>query len=90
MTEFEDFKNFEKEGWEERAYTYDKWASANAKQIIPTAVNALALSKEDIVLELASGTGYGTNEIAKISHNVIGTDFADAMVLEAKKQNPGL
>ena len=30
MTEFEDFKNFEKEGWEERAYTYDKWASANA------------------------------------------------------------
>ena len=49
MTEFEDFKNFEKEGWEERASTYDKWASANAKQIIPTAVNALALSKEDIV-----------------------------------------
>ena len=90
MTEFEDFKNFEKEGWEERASTYDKWASANAKQIIPTAVNALALSKDDIVLELASGPGYGTNEIAKISHNVIGTDFAEAMVLEARKQNPGL
>ena len=31
MTEFEDFKSFEKEGWEERASTYDKWASANLK-----------------------------------------------------------
>ena len=90
MTEFEDFKNFEKNGWEERASTYDKWASANAKHIIPKAVNALTLSRDDIVLELASGPGYGTNEIAKVSQNVVGTDFAEAMVLEARKQNPNL
>ena len=65
MTEFADFKNFEKNGWEERASTYDKWASANAKHIIPKAVNALALSRDDIVFSLFSTMKFDNNEPIK-------------------------
>ena len=63
MAEFNDFKNFEKDGWEERASTYGNWAVTS--QIVPVAVEALNLSSDDYVLELASGPGYGTSEISK-------------------------
>ena len=33
MAEFDDFKNFEKDGWEERASTYGNWAVTS--QIVP-------------------------------------------------------
>ena len=82
MTGFDDFKNFEKDGWEERASTYGNWAVTS--QIVPVAVEALNLSSNDNVLELASGPGYGTSEISKKTENVLGTDFAKSMVVEAK------
>ena len=82
MADFNDFKNFEKDGWEERASTYGNWAVTS--QIVPIAVEALNLSNDDKVLELASGPGYGTNEISKKTKNVLGTDFAESMVKEAK------
>ena len=63
MAEFDDFKNFEKDGWEERASTYGNWAVTS--QIIQFAVGALNLSSDDHVLELASGPGYGKSEISK-------------------------
>ena len=88
MTDFDDFKDFEKDGWEERASTYGKWTVTS--QIIPHAVRALSLSKDDFVLELASGPGFGANEISKKSKNVLGTDFALSMVIEAKKKYPKL
>ena len=88
MTGFDDFKNFEKDGWEERASTYGNWAVTS--QIVPVAVEALNLSSNDNVLELASGPGYGTSEISKKTKNVLGTDFALSMVLEAKNLYPNL
>jgi ubiquinone/menaquinone biosynthesis C-methylase UbiE len=88
MTDFDDFKNFEREGWEERASTYGNWAVTS--QIVPVAVKALNLSSDDRVLELASGPGYGTSEISKKTKNVLGTDFAQSMVFEAKNLFPDL
>ena len=88
MAEFDDFKNFEKDGWEERASTYGNWAVTS--QIIQFAVGALNLSSDDHVLELASGPGYGTSEISKKTKNVLGTDFAESMVQEAKNLFPAL
>ena len=88
MAEFDDFKNFEKDGWEERASTYGNWAVTS--QIVPIAVEALNLSIDDYVLELASGPGYGTSEISKKTKNVLGTDFAESMVQEAKNLFPAL
>ena len=88
MTGFDDFKNFEKDGWEERASTYGNWAVTS--QIVPVAVEALNLSSNDNVLELASGPGYGTSEISKKTKSVLGTDFAKSMVVEAKNLFPKL
>ena len=41
-------------------------------------------------MELASGPGYGTSEISKKTKNVLGTDFAKSMVVEAKNLFPNL
>ena len=73
MAAFNDFKNFEKDGWEERASTYGNWAVTS--QIVPIAVEALNLSNDDKVLELASGPGYGTSEISKKNEKRFGDRF---------------
>ena len=73
MSDFDGFKNFEKAGWEERASTYGNWAATS--QIVPIAVDALNLSSDDHVLELASGPGYGTSEISKKNEKRFGYRF---------------
>ena len=73
MTDFDDFKIFEKDGWEERASTYGNWAVTS--QIVPVAVEALDLASDDNVLELASGPGYGTSEISKKNEKRFGNRF---------------
>ncbi len=88
MPIFSDFKSFEKDGWEQRAATYGKWSATS--QIVPIAVEALNLSSVDRVLELACGPGYGTSEISKKTQDVLGTDFADSMITEAKALYPDL
>ncbi len=85
-----DFKAFEKAGWEERAATYTSRTEHITGALLPEILAHADVRSGQAVLELASGPGYGAAAIASVGANVTGTDFASAMVEEAKRRNPGL
>ena len=69
MTDFDDFKIFEKDGWEERASTYGNWAVTS--QIVPVAVEALDLASDDNVLEKLAKQDLVTKSLVRGSFNKV-------------------
>ena len=90
MSEFQEFKAFEKAGWEARATGYAKLTQSVTGSLIGSFVDQLEPVVGLRALELASGPGYGTAEMARRGANVLGTDFAEAMVAEAAILYPDL
>ena len=90
MSEFQEFIAFEKAGWEARATGYAKLTQSVTGSLIGSFVDQLEPVVGLRALELASGPGYGTAEMARRGANVLGTDFAEAMVAEAAILYPDL
>ena len=90
MSEFQEFKAFEKAGWEERATGYATLMESVTGSLMSSFVDYLEPVAGLRTLELASGPGFGAAEIAKRGGDVLGTDFAEAMVVEASLLYPNL
>jgi len=84
------FKAFEKAGWENRASTYTSRTEHITGALMPTILDHADIQSGQEVLELACGPGYGAAAMARVGAHVTGTDFADAMVEEARRRNPRL
>ena len=90
MSQFQEFKEFEKAGWEQRASTYVSRTQALTGSLIGSIVDHLGPVTGLTAVDLASGPGYGAAEMASRGADVIGTDFANAMVEVAAALNPDL
>jgi SAM-dependent methyltransferase len=82
------FKEQEQAGWGAKASAYDDYAGRITTQIVEALLDAAAVQAGTELLDVACGPGYLAGAAAKRGANAIGTDFAPAMLSEAKKNFP--
>jgi ubiquinone/menaquinone biosynthesis C-methylase UbiE len=83
-----EFARFEHEGWERVADKYDSVWSSLTRQFIPHLINALGVSTEMSVLDVACGPGYVSAAVKKLGANPTGIDFSRKMVAIARSMFP--
>ena len=64
MSQFQEFKDFEKAGWEQRASTYVSRTQNSTGALIGSIVDHLGAVAGLTAVDLASGPGYGAAEMA--------------------------
>ena len=90
MSEFQEFKDFEQAGWEQRATSYVSRTQSLTGSLINSIVDHLEPLEGLQAVDIASGPGYGAAEMAHRGAEVVGTDFASAMVDVANALYPDL
>jgi ubiquinone/menaquinone biosynthesis C-methylase UbiE len=88
--EHADFKTFEHEGWEIVARPYRDAFGTLTAQTIPAMLEAAEVDFGTRLLDVATGPGDLAAEAAERGAEVIGVDFAEAMVGQAKEAHPGV
>jgi SAM-dependent methyltransferase len=83
-----EFARFEHEGWERVADKYDSVWSPLTRQFIPHLINAVGVSTEMSVLDVACGPGYVSAAVKKLGANPTGIDFSRKMVAIARSMFP--
>ena len=82
------FSEFEHAGWQRVANRYhDAFARLTTQAIAPL-LDAVGLKKGIRLLDIASGPGYVAGAAAERGADVVGIDFAAAMVAEARERYP--
>lgn len=85
-----DFKQFESEGWGERAPTYDRLIGAVTARCAADLLDAARVTRGTRVLDAACGTGVLTAAAAARGAQPVGIDITDEMVALAARRHPGL
>jgi ubiquinone/menaquinone biosynthesis C-methylase UbiE len=84
----EAFRAFEHEGWERIPQRYhDAFASLTSQMTTPL-LDAVGVTTGVQLLDVATGPGYAAAAAAKRGAEVVGVDFAPAMVAEARRRYP--
>jgi SAM-dependent methyltransferase len=83
-----EFARFEHAGWEHVADRYDSVWSPLTRQFIPHLINAVGVSTEMSVLDVACGPGYVSAAVKKLGANPTGIDFSRKMVAIARSMFP--
>src|SRR5262245_48645018 len=87
-TAVHDFKRFEFEGWESCVGAYDASFTRLTAQTIPRLLECIGVRAGIRFLDVATGTGLLAGEAAELGAEVIGIDFAPAMVQVATARYP--
>jgi SAM-dependent methyltransferase len=87
MTSFHDF---EQAGWERAAEFYGDAFGPLTSQTAPWLLEAVRAARGTRLLDVASGPGFIAAAAAGLGSDVIGLDFAAAMVAEARRRLPTL
>jgi SAM-dependent methyltransferase len=87
-TAADDFKRFEFEGWETCVQAYDASFTRLTAQTIPHLLACIGVRKGMRFLDIATGTGLMAGAAAERRAEVIGIDFAPAMVQVATARYP--
>lgn len=82
------FHEFEHAGWEQLPARYHDGFGALTTQVIEPLLDAVGAKAGTRLLDLASGPGYVAGAAAARHATVLGTDFAAAMVAEARRRYP--
>ena len=90
MIEPEKFRNFELAGWEEIPNQYHQAFGELTRQAIEPLLDAARVRKETKLLDIACGPGYVSAVAAKRGAIVLGIDFSNSMLEEAKRLHPGI
>jgi SAM-dependent methyltransferase len=90
MIEPEKFRNFELAGWEEIPNQYHQAFGELTSQAIEPLLDAARVRKETKLLDIACGPGYVSALAAKRGAIVLGIDFSNSMLEEAKRLHPGI
>jgi SAM-dependent methyltransferase len=85
-----DFKQFESEGWGERAATYDRLIGAVTARFAEPLLDAAHVGEGTRVLDAACGTGVLTAAAAARAAQAVGVDLTEPMVAAARRRHPGL
>jgi SAM-dependent methyltransferase len=84
------FNAFEAAGWESKAAGYDGFFGQVTARLAEPLLDAVELRPGERVLDVATGPGYVAGRAAARGASVVGVDIAEAMVLLARRLNPGL
>jgi cyclopropane fatty-acyl-phospholipid synthase-like methyltransferase len=71
--------------WEDRSVDFDKINWTHDEKYIKLILNKLKLNKNDIVLDVGTGTGVLASAIAPFVRGIIGIDISDVMLYLARK-----
>jgi ubiquinone/menaquinone biosynthesis C-methylase UbiE len=86
----DDFKNFERAGWESVVAEYDNAFGALTIQSIAPLLDAVKAGPGVRLLDVASGPGYVAAAAAERGAVVTGVDFSAPMVAEAAQRYPSI
>jgi SAM-dependent methyltransferase len=83
------FKELEHAGWLSRAAAYDDYFAPVTRQAVGPLLDALheSLAERDL-LDICTGTGHLAGAAGARGARVVGVDFADSMVVAARKNYP--
>ena len=84
------FQAFEHGGWERAAEHYGDAFGALTMQTAPAMLDAVGLARHERLLDVACGPGFIAAAAAGRGADVVGLDFASAMVAEARARYPAL
>ena len=88
--EQDEFSVFERRGWETVAQPYHSYFGELTMQSNDALLDALDVGASVQFLDVASGPGYLAAAAARRGADVVGVDFADAMVHQARRLFPSL
>src|ERR1700685_514266 len=84
------FKEFEAEGWQQRAVGYDAFFGPIAGRVIAPLLDAVEAEPGARLLDVATGPGHVAAAAHERGAAVVGIDLAEAMVALAKANHPEL
>jgi SAM-dependent methyltransferase len=84
------FHDFEQAGWERAAEFYGDAFGPLTAQTAPALLEAVRAAPGTRLLDVASGPGFIAGAAASLGCDVVGLDFAAAMVAEARRRLPAL
>jgi SAM-dependent methyltransferase len=84
------FREFEHAGWEKLPARYHDAFATLTTQAIGPLLEAVQVRRGMRLLDVASGPGYVAAAAAQQGANVVGVDFAAAMVAEARRRYPAI
>jgi SAM-dependent methyltransferase len=87
MTSFHDF---ERAGWERAAEFYGDAFGSLTAQTAPALLEAVDAARGRRLLDVASGPGFIAGAAAGLGCDVVGLDFAPAMIAEARRRWPAV
>jgi ubiquinone/menaquinone biosynthesis C-methylase UbiE len=90
MTDSAAFREFEHAGWEKLPKRYHDAFATLTTQAIGPLLEAVQVRRGVRLLDVASGPGYVAAAAAQRGANVVGIDFAAAMVAEARRRYPAI
>jgi len=90
MSEQQAFHDFERAGWEQLPQRYHDAFSTLTTQAIEPLLDAAGVKRDVRLLDVATGPGYVAAAAARRGAKIVGIDFAEAMVAEARKRNPAI
>jgi ubiquinone/menaquinone biosynthesis C-methylase UbiE len=90
MTDAAAFREFEHAGWEKLPKRYHDAFATLTTQAIGPLLEAVQVRRGARLLDVASGPGYVAAAAAQQGADVVGIDFAAAMVAEARRRFPAI
>ena len=90
VVDSEEFRNFERAGWESNVSEYDAAFARLTRQAIASLLDAANVGAGTRLLDVASGPGYVAAAAAARGAHATGIDFSAPMVAHARAGNPGV
>ncbi len=87
---FEDFRDQELEGWDQRAEVYEGLTARVTTQAIPALLSAVRARVGLKILDICTGPGFAAGAADAIGATATGIDFAPGMVKTARQRFPRL
>ncbi len=84
----QEFKEFERNAWQNAVDHYDASFSHLTQQVIPSMLDVLNVEQGTCLLDVACGPGHLTALAAQRGANAIGVDFSSQMIARAKHLHP--
>ena len=92
-TDFSEFRAFEKKGWEAVARNWHRHFETVSRQSIKPLLENVGFtdtknSRCKLLLDVATGPGYGASKAVELGVNARGIDFSEAQIIQAKTLHP--
>lgn len=90
VLEPEQFKSFERAGWDNIPAAYHQAFAELTTQAINSLLDAARVKRGSNFLDIACGPGYVAAAAAKRGATVLGVDFSEPMIAQARQLYPGI